>query len=724
MTKTQTSTVWSKDESGIVTLTLDDPGSSANTMNALYKASMRDTVERLVKEKDSIRGVIITSAKKTFFAGGDLTLLMQATPAAAAQIYEEVRGMTAQLRALETLGKPVVAALNGTALGGGLEIALACHHRIAIDEPKSEYGLPEVTLGLMPGAGGVVRTVRMFGIQNALMNVIMQGQRMKASQAKAVGLIDVLVKDKAELLAAARAFIEQNPEPKQPWDREGYRMPGGTPATPALAMQLPAFPSNLKKQLKGANMPAPRLIMAAAVEGAQTDFDNASKIETRYFVELVTGREAKNMIKTFFFDLQKLNAGASRPKDVPLWKPTKVAVLGAGMMGAGIAYVTARAGIQCVLKDVTKERAQQGKDYSVKLLDKAVKQGRMTQAAAADVLAKIRETDSAADLDGCDMIIEAVFEDRELKAKVTKEAEGKSKAGALVCTNTSTLPITGLASASKAPKNYIGLHFFSPVDKMPLVEIIAGKETSDEAIARAFDYVLAIKKTPIVVNDSRGFFTSRVFSTFVMEGITMLAEGWNPASIEQAALQNGSPVGPLAVCDEVSLDLTRKVREQTKKDFEAEGKTHAMTVADHLVDRMCLELARKGKAAGAGFYEYPQNGKKHLWSGLYQHFVKSDRKQPSDAEFAELRDRLLYRTSIESIRCLQEHVVRSVGDANIGSIMGIGAPPWTGGTLQYVDYVGPSAFLARARELAKKHGERFEPPQLLVDMVAKSEHFV
>jgi 3-hydroxyacyl-CoA dehydrogenase/enoyl-CoA hydratase/3-hydroxybutyryl-CoA epimerase len=347
----------------------------------------------------------------------------------------------------------------------------------------------------------------------------------------------------------------------------------------------------------------------------------------------------------------------------------------------------------------------------------------MTSAAAAQILETIRDTDSAADLEGCDMIIEAVFEDRELKAKVTKEAEAKTQKDALICTNTSTLPISGLATASKTPKNYIGLHFFSPVDKMPLVEIIAGKETSDQAIARAFDYVLAIKKTPIVVNDSRGFFTSRVFSTFVMEGITMLSEGWNPASIEQAALQNGSPVGPLAVCDEVSLELTRHVREQTKKDFLAEGKAHVMSDADRVVDRMCLELKRKGKAAGAGFYEYPESGKKHLWQGLYEHFVRAERKQPSEAEFGELRDRLLYRTSLESIRCLEERVVRSVGDANIGSIMGIGAPPWTGGTLQFVDYVGAKSFLARARELAAKHGERFEPPKLLVDMVSRGETF-
>jgi 3-hydroxyacyl-CoA dehydrogenase/enoyl-CoA hydratase/3-hydroxybutyryl-CoA epimerase len=723
MSTERSAITWAKDANGIVTVTLDDPDQSVNTMNALYQESMGRVVQRLQAEKGTTRGVIITSAKKTFFAGGDLDLLIKAEPKDAEPFYRHVRELTAQLRTLETLGIPVVAALNGSALGGGLEIALACHRRIAIDDPKAEFGCPEVTLGLMPGGNGVVRTVRMLGIQSALMNVLIQGQRMKPEQAKSVGIVDELVKDREALLAAARDFIKANPSVKQPWDRDGYKIPGGTPSTPALAMQLPAFPSNLKKQLKGAEMPAPKLIMAAAVEGAQTDFDNAAKIESRYFVELATGRVSKNMIKTFFFDLQKLSAGANRPKDIPKWEPKKVGILGAGMMGSGIAYVAARAGFPCVLKDVSRTKAEQGKGYSAKLLDKAVGKGRLTRAAADDVLARIHATEDVASLEGCDMIIEAVFEDRELKAKVTKEAEKAARRGALLCSNTSTLPITGLARAAIARTNFIGLHFFSPVDKMPLVEIIVGKETSDEALARAFDFVLQIKKTPIVVNDSRGFFTSRVFGTFVMEGIAMLAEGWSAASIEQAALQNGSPIGPLAVCDEVSLELNRHVREQSKKDFAAEGKTYREGPADALIDKMCLELGRKGKAAGAGFYEYPKESKKFLWPGLEEHFGKADRRRPSPTEFAVLRDRLLYIASIESIRCLEEGVVRSVGDANIGSIMGIGSPPWTGGTLQYVDYVGARRFTTRARELAERHGERFEPPKILVERAEKGVAF-
>jgi 3-hydroxyacyl-CoA dehydrogenase / enoyl-CoA hydratase / 3-hydroxybutyryl-CoA epimerase len=708
---------------GVVTLTLDDPDGSANTMNDLYRRSMAATIERLEKEKAAIRGVVLTSAKKTFFAGGNLNDLKQMVPEHAEQVFQGVREMTTQLRKLETLGVPVVAALNGSALGGGLEIALACHYRVVLDDKKIELGFPEVTLGLLPGGNGIVRSVRLLGLQKALMEVLLTGARLRPEQAKKVGIVDEIVSSREQLLARAKEWVLANPGAKQVWDRDGYKMPGGTPSSPALAMQLPAFPANLRKQLKGANMPAPKLIMAAAVEGAQLDFANAAKIETRYFVELATGKVAKNLIQAFFFDLQKINQGDSRPKSVAKWSPTKVGILGGGMMGSGIAYVTAKAGIACVIKDVSKERADHGKDYSKKLVEKAVGRGSMTQQGGEALLGLISTTGDAADLAGCDMLIEAVFEKRELKATVTKEAEAKAAPNVLMCSNTSTLPISGLAKASQDAKRFIGLHFFSPVDKMPLVEIIVGKETGDEALAQAFDFTQRIKKTPIVVNDSRGFFTSRVFGTFVSEGVSMLAEGWNPASIEQAALQNGSPVGPLAVNDEVSLELSRSVRVQMQKDLEAEGKTFDSGPVDKLIDKMVVELGRKGKAAGAGFYEYPKDGKKFLWPGLYEQFVKAERKEPSKAEFHELQERLLYITSIESIRCLEENVVRSTAEANIGSIMGIGAPPWTGGTLQYVNYVGTREFAARAKELADKYGSRFAPPKLLLSKAEKNERF-
>jgi len=719
----QTAIRWEEGTDGIVTLVLDDPNQSANTMNELYQSSMHKTVTRLAAEKDRIKGVILTSAKKTFFAGGDLKMLAQEGPADAAKLlFDNTMSLKADLRLLETFGKPVVAAINGAALGGGLEIALACHYRIALDDPKSEIGLPEVTLGLLPGGGGVVRTVRMLGIQKALMNVLLQGQRMKPGKAKSEGLVDEVVADRDTMLARAREWILANPAAKQPWDKDGYKLPGGTPSTPSFAANLPAFPANLRKQLKGANYPAPRAIMAAAVEGAQVDFDNAIKIEARYFTELTTGKVAKNMIKAFFFDLQKINGGASRPKDIAKWQPTKVGILGAGMMGQGIAYVTAMSGIPVVLKDMNAEAAEKGKTYTAKLLDGRVKKGQMTQEKADGILGLITATASADDLAGCDMVIEAVFENRDVKATVTKEAEAKAAPGLLMCSNTSTLPITGLAKASSNPANFIGLHFFSPVDKMPLVEIITGKETSDQALAWAMDYVFKIKKTPIVVNDSRGFFTSRVFGTFAMEGVAMLGEGYAPNSIEQAGLQNGMPVGSLAVTDEVSLELTRHIRVQTKKDLEADGKTYEGHPSDSVIDRMCDEFTRKGKAAGAGFYEYPKDGKKHLWSGLTA-FAKPELAAPSPEQFEELKDRLLYIQSIEAIRCLEEGVLRSVPDGNIGSIMGIGAPPWTGGLLQYVNYVGLRKFAERAKQLEAKHGKRFAPPKLLLEKAEKGERF-
>jgi len=716
---------WEKDADNIVTLTLDDPNQSANTMNELYRQSMGEAVARLHAEKANIAGVIVTSAKKTFFAGGDLRLLIQATPAYADAMKAELIEINGQLRKLETLGKPVVAAMNGTALGGGLEIALATHHRIAIGGTKAEFGLPEVSLGLLPGGGGLTRVTRMLGIQNALMNVLMQGQRMKAEKAQSTGLIDELATDTDDMLAKARAWIKANPSAQQPWDKSGYKMPGGTPSTPALAMNLPAFPANLRKQIKNANYPAPKAIMSAVVEGAQVDFDNALKIEHRYFVHLACGKQAKNQIKAFFFDLQKINGGGSRPckETYPAWKATKVGILGAGMMGQGIAYVAASVGIQVVLLDQTREAAEKGKAYSKGLLDKRVSKGRLDAAKAEATLALIQTTNDHADLKGCDMVIEAVFEDRTIKAKATELAETNALPDVLMCSNTSTLPITGLAQASKKPENYIGLHFFSPVDKMPLVEIIRGEKTSDAALAKAFDFVLQIRKTPIVVNDSRGFFTSRVFGTFTYEGIAMLGEGYHPITIEQAGLQAGMPVGPLAVTDEVTMELGRKVRVQTIKDLAAEGIAWVAHPAEAVIDRLMDEFGRNGKRTGKGFYDYPEGGKKTIWPGLAEHFTKAEKVQIDEAEFEELKERLLYRQSIESARCFEEGVLTSVADANIGSIFGIGMAPWTGGVLQYINYIGVAEFVQRADALAAKHGDRFTPPQLLRDMAAAGKTF-
>ncbi|MGC8100527.1 3-hydroxyacyl-CoA dehydrogenase NAD-binding domain-containing protein [Metapseudomonas otitidis] len=708
---------YEKGPDNIVVLTIDMPGQSANTMNAVYREAMGATVDRLEAEKDSIAGVIVTSAKKTFFAGGDLNELIKVTQADANGFYQMILKIKGQLRRLESLGKPVVAAINGAALGGGWEICLACHHRIAIDESHVQLGLPEVTLGLLPGGGGVVRMVRLLGIEKAL-PYLAEGKKVRPDQALKAGLIHDIAKDRDELLAKARAFIAANPTAVQPWDVKGYKIPGGTPSTPAVAQMLAIAPSVLRDKTKGC-FPAPEKIMCAAVEGAQVDFDTAQLIEARYFTELTTGQVAKNMIGTFWFQLNEINAGSSRPKGPARHETKKVGVLGAGMMGAGIAYVSAAAGIEVVLKDVSIEAAEKGKTYSAGLLDKKVARGHMSAEKRDAFLARIKPTVDDADFDGCDLIIEAVFENRELKGKVTAAAEAAALPDAVIASNTSTLPITGLATAVAKPEKFIGLHFFSPVDKMPLVEIIRGEKTSDETLARGFDYVLQIKKTPIVVNDSRGFFTSRVFGTFTNEGIAMLGEGVSAAMIENETRKAGMPVGPLAISDEVSMSLMTHIRNQTAADLKAEGKAMPQHPAFAVIDLMVNEFKRPGKAAGGGFYEYPAGGKKHLWPELKARFEKADRQIPQE----DVRDRILFIQAIETVRCVEEGVLLSTADANIGSIFGIGFAAWTGGALQFINQYGLDDFVARARYLAEQYGERFEPPALLLEKAAKGETF-
>ena len=710
---------WDVDADGVVVLTMDDPAQSANTMNDTFRHSLTATVDRLEAEKDNITGVIITSAKKTFFAGGDLRLMSKATPADAAAIFDTSHGMKQDFRRLEKLGKPVVAAINGAALGGGYEIALACHHRIALDAKGSQIGLPEVTLGLLPGGGGVVRTVRLFGIQNALLNILLQGNRRKPAEALEIGMIDEVVSTAEEMLAKAKEWIAANPEASQPWDRKGYKIPGGTPANPGFAANLPAFPANLRKQLKGAPMPAPRSIMAAAVEGAQVDFDTAITVETRYFVELVTGQVSKNMTKAFFFDLQHINSGGSRPEGYPKHTAHKVAVLGAGMMGAAIAYVCARAGLEVVLKDVSAEAAEKGKAYSAKLLDKAVSRNKLTREAADAVLGRIAATGVAADVAGADLVIEAVFESPELKKKVFAEIEGLVAPDAVLGSNTSTLPITDLAEGVSRPADFIGLHFFSPVDKMPLLEIIVGERTSDATLAKALDIAQQIKKTPIVVNDSRGFFTSRVIGTFLNEAVAMVGEGVPAPSIEQAGSQAGYPAPPLQLMDELTLTLPRKIRLETRAGVEAAGGTWVAHPSEGVIDRMVEEFDRKGRSTGSGFYEYADGKRTRLWPGIAENFTRAGAEIP----FQDMQERMLFAEALETVKCFDEGVLRSVPDANIGSIMGIGFPAWTGGVIQYINQYegGLPGFVARSRELAKRYGDRFNPPQSLVDKAEKRE---
>ncbi|MEA1079042.1 3-hydroxyacyl-CoA dehydrogenase NAD-binding domain-containing protein [Marinobacter qingdaonensis] len=702
-----------------LTLTIDMPGQSANTMDAAFRDALGETVARVKADLADLRGIIITSAKKTFFAGGDLNELHKVTREDAEAFETMVNGLKADMRFLETSGKPVVAAINGSALGGGLEIALACHHRVVLNSDAIQLGLPEVTLGLLPGGGGTQRLPRMIGLEAAF-PFLMEGKKVAPAAALKAGLVDELADDTDDMLAKARAFIDANPQCQQPWDKKGFKLPGGAPHHPAMAQKLAIAPAMLKQKTRGC-YPAPERILSAAVEGAQVDFDSGSLIETRYFAELVIGQVAKNMTGTFWFQLNAIKAGGSRPSGVERARFAKVGVLGAGMMGAGIAYSTAVKGIDVVLKDVSVDNAEKGKAYSDKLLAKKVSRGRLTEAQKAEILDRIKTTDSADDLAGCDLVIEAVFEDSGLKAKVTQEAEPQLAANGIFASNTSTIPITQLAEASAKPDNFIGLHFFSPVDKMQLVEIIVGAQTSDDTLARAFDYVQQIGKIPIVVNDSRGFFTSRVFGTFVNEGVAMLAEGIAPASIENAGVLSGMPVGPLAISDEVSLTLMQHIRAQSKKDTEAAGGTWVPHPAEAIIDQMVDQQGRKGKAAGAGFYEYPDNGKKYLWPELDRLFVDADKAR--SIALQELKDRILFVQAIETVRCLEEGVLRTVEDANIGSIFGIGFAPWTGGAIQFINQYGVRAFTERAKELAAAYGERFTPPKLLLEKAETNSVF-
>jgi 3-hydroxyacyl-CoA dehydrogenase/enoyl-CoA hydratase/3-hydroxybutyryl-CoA epimerase len=719
---------WEQDADGIVTLILDDPTQSANTMTDAYRDSMGAAVDRLYAEKDSITGVIVTSAKKTFFAGGDLNLLIQVNDDNLAEFAAGLAKIKGDLRRLETLGKPVVAAINGAALGGGLEIALATHHRVVLKGAK--VGLPEVKLGLLPGGGGVTRVVRLLGIFDALMKVLTTGAEFPAEKAVEIGLAHEVAEDADDLIAKAKAWIKANPEAAQPWDTKGYKIPGGSPTSPSVASMLPAIPGNLRKQLKGQNMPAPLNIASAAVEGAGLDFDSALVVEGRYFLDLARGQVSKNMIQAFWFDLNSINAGGSRPAGFDPKPIKKVGVIGAGMMGAGIAYVSVQAGIDVVLKDVSVEAAEKGKAYSAALLDKQIARGRKTEADKEAFLAKITATADYADLAGVDFVIEAVFENPDLKHSVFKDLEPVVLPDALLGSNTSTLPITGLAEAVTRPEDFIGLHFFSPVDKMPLLEIIKGEQTSDETLYRALDVAKQIKKTPIVVNDSRGFFTSRVIGTFINEGISFLLEGVPAASIEQASAQAGYPAPVLQLMDELNMELARKIRKATKEAVEAAGQEWVEHPAFQVVDTM-LEEGRAGKLAGAGFYDYEDGKRTGLWPGLKEKFPPV--ADPSTIDLTELEERMLFAEALETVKCRDEGVIESVADANIGSIFGIGFPGWTGGVLQYINQYGdpasnpetggPAAFVARARELAAKHGPRFEPPASLVELAERGETY-
>ncbi|GGL84756.1 3-hydroxyacyl-CoA dehydrogenase [Pseudooceanicola nanhaiensis] len=705
--------IYEKDADGIVTVTMDMAGQSANTMNARFVPGMQDVIAKLRAEED-LRGVIFASAKKTFFAGGDLNDIL-ATTRADAETFAYIEANKAVYRDLERLPVPVVAAINGAALGGGYELCLACNHRIVADDPKAVVGLPEVTLGLLPGAGGVVRLTALLGLEKAL-PYLLEGKQAKPQQALSEGMVDAVVA-KDELIPAARAWIKANPDSQtQPWDRKGFRYPNGDALHPRIRQTIQVSSAMLFQKTRGL-LPAPEKILDIAVNSMRMSFDAALRMESRGIVALMTTPECKAAITTFFFGMQAIRSGKVRPEG-PQWKASKAAVLGAGMMGSGIAYAHARAGLTTALKDMEMARAEKGKAYSQALCDKAIKRGRMSEEARAALLDKITPVTDDAACKGADIIIEAVFEDIDLKETVIPETWKQLADDGIYGSNTSTLPISILAESCPDPTRFIGLHFFSPVDKMKVVEIIMGEKTSAETLRRAYDYVQQIGYMPIVVNDSRGFFTSRVFGTFMDEGMQLLQDGMSPAAIERAAWKAGMPVGPLAVSDEVSQVLSQKVR-RTHEALDARLGVesdfgHHNTASARVVDAMIAQ-GRGGRHYGGGFYDYASDGTKSLWPGLSQ-FAQGNAEVPME----DAIDRLLYRQAIETLRCLDEGVLNTEVEANLGGIFAIGFPAHTGGAIQFIRGIGVDAFNARAKALAERYGERFAIPDAAFDRLRDS----
>ena len=705
---------WSCDADRVVTITFDEPGRPVNTIGEAFGAEWDATVQRLVDEKDSIAGVVVTSAKDSFLGGADLNAIVDPSPDAARRLAEMGDRFKQGLRTLETFGRPVVAALNGSALGGGYEVAMACHHRIAVRGSKAKFGLPEVTLGLLPGAG-IARSVRLFGLVEALQGLLLSGAQYSPGQALERGMVSELVDAPGDLFAAARRWIAANPNAAQPWDRPGFRIRGGTTAFAGRDDVIAALPALLRKQTRGAPLLSPRVILDAAVECTKLDFDNALKVESRAFLRVLRSQQAKNMTQAFFFDSQELAKGSTRPAGIPRWKATKVAVLGAGMMGAGIAYQAARSGLAVVLKDVSRERAEKGKDHSRKLLDQAVEHGQLTREDADAVLARITPTGDTADLAGCDAVVEAVFEEQALKARVFGEVESVLAPDALLASNTSQIPISALAEAVSRPEDFVGLHFFSPVEKMPLVEVVVGKRTSPRGLARAIDFVQQIRFVPLVVNDSRGFFTTRVILQLIAEAFAMVLEGVPPVSIDRAATMAGYPVGPLQLADELNLHTMRKALDDMK------GHPMAVHPGFALVDRM-LAQDRPGRLHGRGFYDYDAGGRRlGLWSGLRESVAKPGAELP----VADIQERMMCGQALDAVRCFDEGVLASHATANVASIRAIGFPAWTGGVVHFIDQYegGTRGFVARCRELANEYGDRFAPPASLVRLAERGEPF-
>ena len=710
---------WDQDAEGIVTLTWDTPEKPVNVLSMAAVAELGQIADTIGKDA-AIKGLVLTSAKPgNFSAGADLDEMGayagKGGAEAAKALFDAMMTLHRTFRKIETCGKPVVAALNGTALGGGLELALACHYRLIADDPRTRIGFPEAQVGLIPGGGGTQRLSRMIGAMAAL-PFMLESRRIDPASAAGMGIVHK-VAPAADLLASAKAWIKANPKPEQPWDKKDFRIPGGGPFS-AGGVQVFTVGNAMLRQRTYDNYPAQRAIMSAVYEGLLVDIDTALKIEARHFVRIMLDPASRNMIRTLFQSMQELGKGARRPTNEAPADVKRLGVLGAGVMGAGIAYVSALAGIDVTMIDTTDEKAASGKDHAAKILDHEISRGRSTAEKKAEVLARIHPTADFGALKDVDLVVEAVFEERAVKAEATKKTDAVARETAIFGSNTSTLPITGLAEASARPANFIGIHFFSPVERMGLVEIIIGKKTGQRALATAIDYVRKIRKTPIVVNDSRGFYTSRCFGTYTLEGLLMMSERVAPALIDNVGRMTGMPMGPLEVLDSVGVDTALKITRQTRKEV---AKSEKPDPTEEILAFLVEKSKRPGVKAGKGFYDYGPNGKRtRLWPGLLEY---GKGKWKSDADVEALKQRLLTIQALEAARCFEEGVITDPRDADVGAILGWGFAPYTGGPISMIDTMGAAEFVTRCESLAAKYGKRFQPNKLLREMAAAGETF-
>lgn len=698
---------YKKDTDNIATLILDMDGREANVINNEIVSAFEPLLQHLVAEKErgELKGVIITSAKSTFLESGDLEYLYSVTDPR--ELYESSLKLKSFLRGLEMPGVPVVAAINGDAQGTGFELALACHHRIVLDDPSIRLGHPEIKIGLIPSGGAIIRLMWLLGIEGAY-PLLLEGRRHSPQEALKAGIIDALAKDKKSMLEKAKAWLMTNPDCRRPWDDPHGSIPGGTAHDPELSYRLRLITAKLSATTHD-RYPAERAILEILAECSKVDFDTAYRLDSRYYAYLATGQVCKNMISTFWFDKQAIRNGINRPKGYGRFRPRKIGVIGAGQMGSGIAFTCVRNGLQVVLKDVSRPVAEKGRAYIAQKIDEYIARGTFQPEERALLLSRVTTTDQSADFRDCDLVIEAVFENKAIKQKVSREAEQYLDDYAILATNTLSIPVSQLAQEAKRPKNYVGIHFFSPAEKVAVVEVVRGPQTSEESIAKAFDFAIAIRKTPIVVKDVWGFFVARVQNTYILEGITMLQEGYPAALIENIGVQSGMPKGPLALADDIGLDIVLSYEQQAAAHYGSKYTQHPAAAA---LAQMQTALQRKGRQQKAGFYNYPEGEARHLWPALATHFPIT--KDSFDRD--KLQDRFLFAQILEAGWCLQEKVIHSRAAANLASVYGWGFPGHTGGVMRFIYSYGKDKFLARCEAFQARYGGRFQAPSFIKNL--------